>query len=253
MVYSSAITQRASRTLLLLASILSLQVTAGECKGTVYLTFDTGNMDHAVFIARTLEQRQIRATFFLANTPTRRGGHALDDSWKAYWQARVAAGHSFGNHTWSHHYIKSEIKPGLVAATDTRGKRVTLDAKQYCQELQKVARRFERLTGNKLQSMWRAPGGKTTGQTLRWANDCGYPVHVGWDPAGYIGDDKPVSHASNERLLANALESIRNGDILLLHLGIWSRKTPLAPALPRLIDGLRKKDFCFDVLQAGKR
>jgi len=253
MVYSSAITLHASRALLVIASILSLQVVAGECKGTVYLTFDTGNMDHAEFIADTLKQQNIRATFFLANTPTRRGDHALDDGWKEYWRSRFAEGHSFGNHTWSHYYVKSNSKTNHVTATDTTGKQVTLNAKQYCQELSKVNERFEKLTGKKLRAMWRAPGGKTTGRTLRWANDCGYPVHVGWDPAGYIGDDKPASYASNERLLANALALIRNGDIILMHLGIWNRKTPFAPMMPRLIGGLQQKEFCFDVLQAGKR
>ena len=36
-----------------------------------------------------------------------------------------------------------------------------------------------------------------------------------------------------------------NGDILLWHLGIWSRQDPLWPHLDRLIAGLKAKGLCF--------
>lgn len=249
----SAIMLRANKAILLLLAAVSIPAAGGECRGTVFLTFDTGNMDHAEFIAQTLKKHDIRATFFLANTPTRRGDHALDDSWKEFWRSRVAEGHVFGNHTWSHYYARRDLGNGKLSATDRDGKPVVLDSAQYCRELGRVDDRFQKLTGKKLESMWRAPGGKTTAQSLRWANDCGYPIHVGWAPAGYVGDDLPVSVASNDKLLNKALASIQSGDIVLMHLGIWSRKTPLAPVLPQLISGLQQRGFCFDVLHAGVR
>jgi hypothetical protein len=47
-------------------------------------------------------------------------------------------------------------------------------------------------------------------------------------------------------LLERALRNIRSGDILVAHLGIWSRQDPWAPAvLEPLITGLKKKGFCF--------
>jgi peptidoglycan/xylan/chitin deacetylase (PgdA/CDA1 family) len=50
-------------------------------------------------------------------------------------------------------------------------------------------------------------------------------------------------------LLDQALRNIRGGDILLAHLGIWSRKDPWAPAvLEPLIQGLKEKGFCFATL-----
>ncbi|NCV65369.1 MAG: peptidase A8, partial [Burkholderiaceae bacterium] len=58
------------------------------CKNTAYLTFDTGNMAVAEYIAQVLKQQNIKATFFLANEKTKQGGYSLDDSWKGYWQAR---------------------------------------------------------------------------------------------------------------------------------------------------------------------
>ncbi|MFZ4626228.1 MAG: peptidase A8, partial [Rhodoferax sp.] len=47
-----------------------------------------------------------------------------------------------------------------------------------------------------------------------------------------------------------ALRDIRSGDILMAHLGIWSRKDPWAPTvLEPLIVGLKAKGFCFQTLR----
>jgi peptidoglycan/xylan/chitin deacetylase (PgdA/CDA1 family) len=81
------------------------------------------------------------------------------------------------------------------------------------------------------------------------ARSCGY-AHVGWAPAGFLGDELPSDVASNEQLLSRALRDIRSGDILVAHLGIWSRKDPWAPAvLEPLITGLKAKGFCFATLR----
>jgi hypothetical protein len=73
---------------------------------------------------------------------------------------------------------------------------------------------------------------------------------VGWSPAGFLGDELPSETASNAMLLKKALRDIRPGDILLAHLGIWSRKDPWAPAdLEPLIVGLKARGFCFATLR----
>ena len=54
----------------------------------------------------------------------------------------------------------------------------------------------------------------------------------------------------NEVLLKRALANIRDGDILMAHLGIWSRKDPFAPMLDPLIRGLKAQGFCFAPLPA---
>ena len=43
------------------------------CKGTLYMTFDTGSQSQAQLIADVLNQRHVKATFFLANEKTTRG------------------------------------------------------------------------------------------------------------------------------------------------------------------------------------
>jgi hypothetical protein len=51
-------------------------------------------------------------------------------------------------------------------------------------------------------------------------------------------------------LLRRALDGLKDGDILMAHLGIWSRKDPWAPAvLEPLVAGLAAKGFCFATLR----
>ncbi len=108
---------------------------------------------------------------------------------------------------------------------------------------------LKEITGQAPLPLFRAPGGKTSARLLQAARRCGY-AHVGWSPAGFLGDELPSERYSNAALLQQALEHIRPGDILLAHLGIWSRKDPWAPAvLEPLIEGLKSRGFCFRTLR----
>ena len=60
----------------------------------------------------------------------------------------------------------------------------------------------------------------------------------------------PAKSTRTTALLKKALRDIREGDILLAHLGIWSRQDPWAPAvLEPLIVGLKERGFCFETLR----
>jgi len=49
--------------------------------------------------------------------------------------------------------------------------------------------------------------------------------------------------------LDKASRDIKDGDITMAHLGIWSRKDPWAPAvLEQLIVNLKNRGFCFGLL-----
>lgn len=227
-------------------------IRALACEKPLYLTLDTGGMHSAELIARILNKHDVRATFFLSNEKTFRGDFALDDSWRAYWQDRVREGHAFGSHTWNHGRI--------VVAGDERigyrpghgpdaGRLLTLSPVEFCTELRRVGEQFEHLTGRKLNSLWRAPGGFTTPQAIRAASGCGF-THVHWSAAGFLGDELPSERATNAALLEKTLRDVRAGDILMAHLGIHSRQDPWAPAvLEPLIEGLQAKGFCFATLR----
>ena len=138
----------------------------------------------------------------------------------------------------------SSLQPG-----PQQGREVTWTAAQYCEQIDQAAQRLQEVTGKKPLPLFRAPGGKTSPQLLRAAQACGY-AHVGWSPAGFLGDELPSETVSNTALLRKALRDVRAGDILVAHLGIWSRKDPWAPAvLEPLIVGLKEKGFCFRTLR----
>jgi hypothetical protein len=115
--------------------------------------------------------------------------------------------------------------------------------------LQRPDTRFQELTGRRLDPLWRAPGGRTTPNTLAAAQACGYR-HVGWAAAGFLGDELPSETYPNSLLLQRALDRLKDGDIVMAHLGIWSRKDPFAPMLDPLIAGLKAR---ASVLPRGAR
>lgn len=230
-----------------------------ECAKPLYLTFDTGHMEVAPLIAEVLNKHQVKVTFFAANERTKVGGGSLSPYWAPWWKARAAEGHEFASHTYDHVYWRGDlprtaadgspqfrIKPTAGAF---EGREFTYDAKTYCEQIAFASERLQDLTGKKPLPLFRAPGGKTSPKLLAVAKSCGYD-HVPWSPAGFLGDELPSAQYPNDMLLKKALSNIQSGDILLAHLGIWSRQDPWAPAvLEPLITGLKAKGFCFQTLR----
>lgn len=227
-----------------------------DCTKPVYLTLDTGHMGIAQLVADVLKRQQVKVTFFAANEPTQVGEGSLSDDWAPWWKARAAEGHDFASHTMDHAYWRGDAGTPSAPAFRIRpsagshaGQDSVMTAAQYCQEISRAADRLKLMTGKTPLPLFRAPGGKTSPQLLAAAKSCGY-AHVGWSPAGFLGDELSSEKYSNKALLQKALGSIRSGDVLLAHLGIWSRKDPWAPAnLEPLIVGLKERGFCFRTLR----
>jgi peptidoglycan/xylan/chitin deacetylase (PgdA/CDA1 family) len=226
---------------------------AGACDKPLYLTFDTGHMGVAPLVADVLRRQQAQVTFFGANEKTKEGDGSLGQHWAPWWRARAAEGHEFASHTWDHVYWRADLPDGRfrvrASAGPEAGKDQVWTAAQYCAEIDRAAQRLQELTGRKPLPLFRAPGGKTSPRFLAATRACGWQ-HVGWAPAGFLGDELPDAAASNAQLLRKALRDVRSGDILLAHLGIWSRQDPWAPAvLEPLVAGLKAKGFCFATLR----
>lgn len=235
----------------LLAGIAKAQP---ACK-PVYLTLDTGHMEVAPLMADLLNKYQVKVTFFAANERTKTGDGSLGKDWAPWWKARAAEGHEFASHTFDHTYWRGDVAGNPVSfkmrpsAGPQEGKDFTWTAKQYCEEIAKSSTRLQDITGKKPLPLFRAPGGKTSPALLAAAKSCGYE-HVGWSPAGFLGDELPSDKFPNDALLKKALQGIKPGDILLAHLGIWSRKDAWAPAVfEPLITGLQSRGFCFKTLR----
>jgi peptidoglycan/xylan/chitin deacetylase (PgdA/CDA1 family) len=239
-----------------LAALLSFAVAAQPaCTKPVYLTLDTGHMGVANLIADVLKRQDVKVTFFAANEKTKEGDGSLGTFWAPWWKARAAEGHEFASHTFDHVYWRADLpgNPPRFRMRPSAGPQAGVErawtAAEYCAEIARSAERLEQITGRKPLPLYRAPGGKTSPKLVAAARACGYE-QVGWSPAGFLGDELPSESASNQALLKKALRDIRPGDILLAHLGIWSRKDPWAPAvLEPLIVGLKAKGFCFATLR----
>lgn len=254
-----AVCQRRAVFASLLIAVSACPVSAGsknDCSKPLYLTFDTGHMEVAPLVAQVLQRQQVHATFFAANEQTKQGDGSLGEYWAPWWRARAAEGHAFASHTWNHTYwladAGTETEPAFrvrPSAGPRAGHEFTVSAAQYCEGIAQAARRLQALTGQPTLPLYRAPGGKTSKRVLSVARACGY-AHVGWSPAGFLGDELPSERYSNPALLQKSLKNIRSGDILLAHLGIWSRKDAWAPAvLEPLLVGLKARGFCFRTLR----
>lgn len=221
----------------------------------LYLSFDTGHMGVAALVAEVLRRQQVRVTFFAANERTQEGDGSLSRHWGPWWKARAAEGHELASHTWDHVYWRADL-PGREprfrvrpSAGPLAGREFTWSAEQYCQNIEQASERLAYYSGTKPLPLFRAPGGKTSPRLLAAARACGYE-HVGWSPAGFLGDELPSDKYPNRLLLERALMTIQPGDILLAHLGIWSRQDPWAPAvLEPLIEGLKARGFVFRTLR----
>ena len=240
------------------ALICSAAWSQSDCKKPVYLTLDTGHMEVAPLIAETLRKHQVKVTFFAANEPTKIGDGTLGEYWAPWWRERGQEGHSFASHTFDHVYWRADLGSGAdgaqfvvqPSAGSQVGQKMHYTARQYCAQLKASATRLSRLTGQPTLPLFRAPGGKTSPALLAAARSCGF-AHVGWADAGFLGDELPSEKFSNQALLAKALRNIRSGDILMAHLGIWSRKDAWAPTvLEPLLVGLKDRGFCFAPLSS---
>lgn len=231
---------------------------APGCGKPVYLTFDTGHMGIAQFVAQVLQKHRVPVTFFAANESTKEGGSSLGDFWAPWWKARAEEGHRLASHTYDHMYWVADIRDSATgqvthfkvrpSAGERANQTFVVSADEYCAEIAKAANRLESITGHKTLPLYRAPGGKTSPALIAAAQKGGYQ-QVGWAAAGFLGDELPSDRYPNDKLLDRALKNIRSGDILLAHLGIWSRKDPWAPAvLEPLILGLLERGFCFRTL-----
>ena len=229
----------------LLMLLLAASAEAATCTGVVYLTIDTGHMQPAEEMAAVLSKHGVKATFFLANEKTKRGDTSLDPSWTSFWKARADEGHAFGTHTWRHWYFRGDVGADKVKYTPSgQARGEVLTQAQVCAELKRSEDAFKAMTGHGFDGLWRAPGGKLTPNVIRFAESCGYK-HVPWSTAGFSGDELPSDKFPSDALIARQLRDIRDGDILLWHLGIWSRQDALYPRLDELITGLKAKGMCF--------
>ena len=235
-----------------LAVLTAAPAVAQPCRGTVYLTIDTGWSREAEEIAAILRRRNVRATLFVADEPTFRGDRTLGPEWAAFWRARAAEGHVFASHTWRHWTFSGDPGPGRVryAARGGGGSEV-LDGPALCAELRRPTDALRAMVPEaQVLPLWRAPGGRTTPNALAMARACGL-THQGWTANGFLGDELDSGASPNAALLHRGATTVRPGEVMVMHWGVRSRREPFAGVLEPLIAGLQERGLCFATLPPG--
>ena len=132
-------------------------------------------------------------------------------------------GHIVGNHSWSH--------PDLTRVSDEK----------ILEELEKVRKKTEELTGNKTMTYMRPPRGIFSERTMAIAKGQGY-THAFWSLA-YV-DWKTEQQKGAQYAYDNIMKQIHPGAVILLH----TVSKDNAEALERVIQDLKKQGYTFKSL-----
>jgi len=155
------------------------------------LTYDDGPNDPYTWrLLDLLERHGVKATFFLIGRFVRQRPEIA--------RAVVAAGHSIGNHTWSH--------PNLIFASAAEARR----------QLQQTQQAIFDAAGVEPQ-LFRPPFGGRRPVTLRIARAMGLQP-IMWNVSCY--DWKAISA---DEIFGHAERQIRGGNVILLHDGEYHR------------------------------
>ncbi len=180
----------------------------------IYLTFDAGyGNENLNSILNTLKEEQVEATFFILPAMIK---YALPTV-----KQMIEDGHLVANHTYSHANM------------------ARLDSKEAVEkELGALAEYYKRETGEEMAPYYRPPEGAFTEDTLRYGEELGYTA-VFWSFAYADWDNgrQPDTEKAKEKIL----ESIHNGEVMLLH----PNSAANAAVLPEVIRYLKAEGYAF--------
>lgn len=182
-------------------------VTRGRTSiGAVALTFDDGNNVSACRrIARTLRQRNSKATFFI------NGNHLKNQP--AVWR-KILRGMSVANHTRSHYDLTS-VSDRVVT-----------------KQIRENEALHEKILGKSMLKMLRPPYGAYDSRTLRIAGQLGYGRVVLWSVDTY--DWRSSTSASD---IVRRATGASPGSVILMH----CNRSATADALPAIIRHYKRR------------
>lgn len=180
----------------------------------VALTFDDGpSRKHTAAVVETLDQLDIRASFFLTGHEAARSPELVT--------LIADAGHEIGNHSFSH--------DRMVLMPASRVRREIDDTEGVL-----------RSAGYEGPMLFRPPYGAKL-FVLPWVLSLRQQASIMWD---VDGDDQSEFAGNPQALAQHVVETAEPGSIILMHVMYDSRETSRA-ALPMIADGLRSRGFEF--------
>lgn len=184
---------------------------------TIYLTFDCGYENgNTEAILAALEAHDAPAAFFVV-------GHFLETEPDLV-RRMTEAGHTVGNHTWSH--------PDMSKISDQAA---------FNDQLQRVRDAYQEITGQEMSRYYRPPQGIYSQENLKMAQRLGYKT-VFWSLA-YV-DWKADAQPSEEEAIQKLTDRVHNGAVVLLH----NTSSTNAKVLDRVLTRWEEMGYRFGTL-----
>lgn len=191
----------------------------GKDEKVIYLTFDEGSLDTYVKeIVDVLNKNKVKATFFLCKGFIVKNPELIKHMTKT--------GQSIGNHTANHLAM-----PTLANAN-------SFD--KYLREITEVEDAYYKITGKKMDKIYREPRGEFSLRSLQIVKDLGYSSYF-WS-ASYLDFNGELS---KEKALAEMKSRYHNGAIYLIHPNNKGNYL----ALDDFIKFLKSKGYRFDLVK----
>lgn len=193
----------------------------------IYLTFDDGPSARTPEILKILEEKDVKAAFFVVGTSDEQSYQWMRDI--------VAQGHTLGMHSYSHNYAK-----------------IYQSVEAYLEDMYKLFSLIREATGT-TPSIFRLPGGSINGYNYGiYQEILAEMLRRGFVPYDWnlCNEDAVGSRQSAATLTANVINGAAkvNRGIVLMHDS--QAKTTTVESLPSMIDQLREMGFQLDRLTA---
>lgn len=193
-----------------------------------YLTFDDGPTANTLKILKVLEKYDVKATFFVINTP---------QSKIEYVKQIHAAGHTVGLHSNSHNY--AQIYSSKAA---------------YFADLKKISDIVKKYTGVESKVI-RFPGGGSNSISRNYCKGIMTELSAEVTKKGYTYFDWNVDSCdasditvSTTKIVNNVVNNAKDHSSICVLMHDSSSKTTTVEALPKIIENLKKQGYTFKAL-----
>ncbi len=191
----------------------------GSDDKVIYLTFDEGSNDtYLNEIAKVLHEQGVKATFFLCGNYM--VSHA--DQVKNW----VEWGHSIGNHTYHHREMSKYATSSLL--------------KSFQEEIRIMEDNYYKITGKKMDKIFRFPKGEYSLRGLQIVKDMGYKTFF-WS-ADYLDFDQDYA---KDYVYQKLMDRYHNGAIYLLH----PKNKGNYEVLPDFVREMKKMGYRFGLVK----
>ena len=202
----------------------------------VFLTFDDGPSQNTSEILKILNEKDVRATFFVV------GSHLKNEKDKELLKKEIEDGNAIANHSYSHDYKK--LYPGNVT-----------DLNYFIDEVNKTNKEMQSILGDNFNCrVLRMPGGYMSRKYYRDPNLKGlneflekeHIVNLDWDAETGDATGKKLT---TEEMVQNAGKYISTEDHVILLMHDADAKVQTVKALPSIIDFFKSKGYEFKIIK----